>query len=101
MPCYTYIAGLFTTYKKFASYDVSAVALEVCYAHTLTTERAFVTVTPYTFIREMSRSPVWNTGYSERGLSYFHSVVSAKFCASTSIKLQHILFEAYLIRQSS
>jgi len=33
-------------HKKFTSYDVSAVALQVCYAHILTTERAFVAVTP-------------------------------------------------------
>lgn len=31
---------------KFTSYDVSAVALQVCYAHILTTERAFVAVIP-------------------------------------------------------
>ena len=33
-------------HMKYTSYDVPAVALQVCYAHIITTERAFVAVIP-------------------------------------------------------
>jgi len=41
-----YTACLVTTSHKITSCDVSVGALQVCYAHILTTERAFVAVRP-------------------------------------------------------